>query len=72
MGLTEQNRYLLRDEQGELTERGRQIIAHTPMARFGKPEDLIGAVRWLLSTDADFVTGVVIPIDGRFSAFSGV
>lgn len=70
--LTEQNRYLLRDEQGELTERGRQIIAHTPMARFGKPEDLIGAVRWLLSTDADFVTGVVIPIDGGFSAFSGV
>ena len=70
--LTEQNRYLLVDEQGHLTERGEQIIAHTPMGRFGKPEDLIGAVKWLLSPQAEFVTGVVIPIDGGFSAFSGV
>ncbi|HAF70566.1 MAG: Short-chain dehydrogenase/reductase SDR [Acetothermia bacterium 64_32] len=70
--LTEQNRYLLVDEKGELTERGKQIIAHTPMGRFGKPEDLIGAVKWLLSPGAEFVTGVVIPIDGGFSAFSGV
>lgn len=70
--LTEQNRYLLVDEQGGLTERGKAIIAHTPMGRFGTPEDLIGAVRWLLSSDASFVTGVVIPIDGGFSAFSGV
>ncbi len=70
--LTEQNRYLLVDERGELTERGKQIIAHTPMQRFGEPEDLLGAVRWLLSPAARFVTGVVIPIDGGFSAFSGV
>jgi len=70
--LTEQNRYLLMDQNGELTERGKQIIAHTPMGRFGKPEDLIGAVKWLLSPGAEFVTGVVIPIDGGFSAYSGV
>ena len=70
--LTEQNRYLLLDERGGLTERGEQIISHTPMGRFGKPEDLIGAVKWLLSSMADFVTGVVIPIDGGFSAFSGI
>ena len=70
--LTEQNRFLLLDERGELTPRGKQIIDHTPMGRFGSPEDLIGAVRWLLSPSASFVTGVVIPIDGGFSAYSGV
>ncbi|MCD5407876.1 SDR family oxidoreductase [Candidatus Bipolaricaulota bacterium] len=70
--LTEQNRFLLQDERGELTPRGKQIIAHTPMGRFGAPEDLLGAVRWLLSPAASFVTGVVIPIDGGFSAYSGV
>jgi len=70
--LTEQNRYLLLDEKGELTERGKQIIAHTPMKRFGEPQDLLGAVRWLLSSNAAFVTGVVIPIDGGFSAYAGV
>jgi len=70
--LTEQNRYLLLDEQGELTPRGKQIIDHTPMGRFGSPEDLLGVVRWLLSASASFVTGVVIPIDGGFSAYSGV
>jgi len=70
--LTEQNRYLLVNKRGELTERGKRIISHTPMGRFGKPEDLIGAVKWLLSADASFVTGVVIPVDGGFSAFSGV
>lgn len=70
--LTEQNRYLLLDEKGELTERGRKIIAHTPMGRFGEPEDLLGAVRWLLSPGAAFVTGVVLPIDGGFSAYAGV
>lgn len=70
--LTEQNRYLLLNERGELTPRGKQILAHTPMGRFGDPEDLIGAVRWLLSPQAAFVTGVVIPIDGGFSAYSGV
>ncbi len=71
--LTEQNRYLLTDKaSGELTERGRQILGHTPMGRFGQPEDLIGAVVWLLSPAADFVTGIVVPIDGGFSAFAGV
>ena len=71
--LTDQNRFLLTDEKtGELTARGRAIIAHTPMGRFGAPEDLLGAVLWLLSPASAFVTGVVLPIDGGFSAFSGV
>ncbi|MBC7221283.1 SDR family oxidoreductase [Candidatus Bipolaricaulota bacterium] len=70
--LTDQNRFLLFDDQNELTPRGKQILAHTPLGRFGEPEDLLGAVRWLLSPGAAFVTGVVIPIDGGFSAYSGV
>jgi len=71
--LTEQNRFLLSDEvTGELTPRGRTIIDHTPMARFGQPGDLIGTVLWLLSSGATFVHGVVVPVDGGFSAFSGV
>ncbi len=70
--LTEQNRYLLMDEQGELTDRGRTIINHTPMGRFGEPDDLVGAVKWLISPEARFVTGIVIPVDGGFSAYSGV
>ena len=71
--LTEQNRFLLTDEAtGELTARGQSIIDHTPMNRFGDPEDLLGAVMWLLSPASAFVTGTVIPIDGGFSAFSGV
>ena len=71
--LTEQNRFLLTDEKtGELTSRGKTIIDHTPMARFGRPDDLIGTVLWLLSDAAKFVTGTVIPVDGGFSAFSGV
>jgi len=71
--LTEQNRYLLIDsETGRLTPRGEQILAHTPMHRFGSPEDLVGAVLWLLSPMAQFVTGIVLPIDGGFSAYSGV
>jgi NAD(P)-dependent dehydrogenase (short-subunit alcohol dehydrogenase family) len=71
--LTEQNRFLLIDkESGELTLRGRTIIDHTPMGRFGDPEDLLGTVLWLLSPAASFVTGIVIPVDGGFSAFSGV
>jgi len=71
--LTEQNRFLVTDrETGELTERGRKIVAHTPMRRLGDPEDLVAAVTWLLSPGARFVTGAVIPIDGGFSAFSGV
>lgn len=71
--LTEQNRFLLTEkETGGLTLRGNKIIDHTPMGRFGKPEDLLGAVLWLLSPASAFVTGVVLPIDGGFSAFSGV
>jgi len=71
--LTEQNRFLLTDEKtGDLTPRGRTIIDHTPMGRFGDPDELIGVVRWLLSDAAKFVTGIVVPIDGGFSAFSGV
>jgi NAD(P)-dependent dehydrogenase (short-subunit alcohol dehydrogenase family) len=71
--LTEQNRFLLTSEKdGSLTERGRQIVAHTPMARFGAPEDLLGAAIWLLSPASAFVTGVVVPVDGGFSAYSGV
>lgn len=71
--LTEQNRFLLIDEKtGELTPRGRAIIDHTPMGHFGDPQDLIGAVLWLLSDGASFVHGAVIPIDGGFSAYSGV
>ncbi len=71
--LTDQNRFLLTDEEtGELTPRGQSIIDHTPMARFGDPEDLLGTVMWLLSPASAFVTGVVVPIDGGFSAFSGV
>jgi NAD(P)-dependent dehydrogenase (short-subunit alcohol dehydrogenase family) len=71
--LTEQNRYLLTDPKtGELTTRGQSILAHTPMQRFGKPEDLLGVVLWLLSPASAFVTGIVVPIDGGFSAYSGV
>jgi NAD(P)-dependent dehydrogenase (short-subunit alcohol dehydrogenase family) len=71
--LTEQNRFLLTDkESGELTDRGRKIQDHTPMRRFGVPEDLVGTVLWLLSPASAFVTGVVVPVDGGFSAFSGV
>jgi NAD(P)-dependent dehydrogenase (short-subunit alcohol dehydrogenase family) len=71
--LTDQNRFLLtQEENGELTPRGHSIIAHTPMNRFGEPEDLTGTVLWLLSPASAFVTGIVVPIDGGFSAFSGV
>jgi NAD(P)-dependent dehydrogenase (short-subunit alcohol dehydrogenase family) len=70
--LTDQNRTLLTDEKGALTERGKIIISHTPMERFGTPEDLVGTLYWLCGEGSRFVTGVVIPIDGGFSAFSGV
>jgi NAD(P)-dependent dehydrogenase (short-subunit alcohol dehydrogenase family) len=68
----EQNRRLLLNEDGTLTARGKSILDHTPMNRFGAPEDLLGATMWLISPAAAFVTGIVIPIDGGFSAFSGV
>lgn len=71
--LTRQNRFLLIDEEtGQLTPRGKTILDHTPMARFGEPADLLGTVLWLLSPASAFVTGVVVPVDGGFSAFSGV
>ena len=71
--LTHQNRFLLTDEEtGKLTPRGGSILDHTPMGRFGDPEDLISTVVWLLSPGAAFVHGVVVPVDGGFSAFSGV
>ncbi len=71
--LTEQNRFLLIDEKsGELTPRGKTIIEHTPARRFGNPEDLVGTIIWLVSPSAQFVQGTVIPVDGGFSAFSGV
>ncbi len=71
--LTKQNRFLLMDaESDELTPRGKTIIDHTPMGRFGDPDDLLGAMFWLLSPASQFVTGIVVPVDGGFSAFSGV
>ncbi|MDI9499491.1 MAG: SDR family oxidoreductase [Clostridiaceae bacterium] len=71
--LTEQNRFLLTDpETGEFTQRGRTIVEHTPMGRLGRPEDLIGTLIWLCSDASGFVTGIVVPVDGGFSAFSGV
>jgi len=71
--LTEQNRFLLTDKAtGNLTARGQKILNATPMARFGSPEDLLGATLWLLSEASKFVTGIVVPVDGGFSAYSGV
>ncbi len=71
--VTEQNRNLLIDAKtGEPTERGRSIIAHTPMGRFGDPDDLLGSTLWLMSPASAFVTGIVVPVDGGFSAFGGV
>jgi NAD(P)-dependent dehydrogenase (short-subunit alcohol dehydrogenase family) len=71
--LTTQNKFLLQDpETGNWTPRGQQILDHTPMGHFGDPEDLIGVIFWLLSPSARFVHGTVIPIDGGFSAYSGV
>jgi NAD(P)-dependent dehydrogenase (short-subunit alcohol dehydrogenase family) len=71
--LTEQNRFLLTEkENAALTDRGKKIIEHTPLGRFGHAEDLLGAVLWLLSPMSKFVTGVVLPIDGGFSAYTGI
>ncbi len=71
--LTDQNRTLLTQADGSLTARGNTIMSHTPQAQFGKPEDLLGILLWLLCDEASgFVTGTVIPVDGGFSAFSGV
>ena len=71
--LTNQNRALLTNPDGSLTARGNTILTHTPMGKFGSPEDLIGAMLFLLDDEAaGFVNGVVLPIDGGFAAFSGV
>lgn len=71
--LGQQNRYLLIDkETGNLTDRGQQIIDHTPMNRFGEPQDLVGTVLWLVSDASRFVTGIVVPVDGGFMAYKGV
>ncbi|WP_298500362.1 SDR family oxidoreductase [uncultured Algibacter sp.] len=70
--LTDQNRSLLTENDGSLTPRGNQIIDQTPMGKFGEPEDLVGTTLWLCGEGASFVTGVVVPIDGGFSAYSGV
>lgn len=71
--LTEQNRNLLLKEDGSLTERSGKIISHTPMRRFGEPEDLLGTLLWLVDDETSgFVTGTVVPVDGGFMAYSGV
>jgi NAD(P)-dependent dehydrogenase (short-subunit alcohol dehydrogenase family) len=71
--LTKQNKFLLTDKKtGELTDRGHRIIQNTPMGKFGEPEDLQGTVLYLLSDLSTFVTGVTIPVDGGFNAYSGV
>ena len=70
--LGEQNRAMLVNEDGSLTERGSDIVGHTPAGRFGEPEELVGTLIWLCSPAARFVTGVVVPVDGGFSAFAGV
>lgn len=68
----EQNRDLLLNEDGSLTQRGRTIVEHTPAGRFGEPEELVGTLVWLCGPGATFVNGVVVPVDGGFSAFGGV
>ena len=70
--LTDQNRALLTNEDGSLTERGKTIINVTPFKRFGEPDELVGTILWLASDASKFVTGTVVPIDGGFSSFSGV
>lgn len=70
--IAEQNRRLLVQPDGEYTERGQRILSNTPMARFGEPDDLIGALLWLVSDSSRFVTGTVVNVDGGFNAYSGV
>lgn len=70
--LTDQNRTLLTETDGSLTQRGQQIINQTPMGRYGEPDDLVSTTLYLCDDASSFVTGVVIPIDGGFSAYSGV
>jgi NAD(P)-dependent dehydrogenase (short-subunit alcohol dehydrogenase family) len=71
--ITEQNRFLMLEKDGKtLTPRGNKVIAKTPMRKFGTPEDLHGATRFLISDDASFITGVTLPVDGGFVSYSGV
>jgi NAD(P)-dependent dehydrogenase (short-subunit alcohol dehydrogenase family) len=70
--LTEQNHYLMLDAEEKLTPRGQTIVNHTPMGRLGEPDDLVGTLLWLVSPASSFVTGIVVPVDGGFSASSGV
>jgi NAD(P)-dependent dehydrogenase (short-subunit alcohol dehydrogenase family) len=70
--LTDQNHYLMVDTDGKMTPRGQTIIDHTPMGRLGEPDDLVGTLLWLVSPASSFVTGIVVPVDGGFSAYSGV
>lgn len=70
--LGEQNRVLLVEEDGSLTPRGRTIVGHTPAGRFGEPEELVSTLIWLCGPGASFVNGIVVPVDGGFSAYSGV
>ena len=71
--LTDQNRFLLIDKDTNgLTPRGQSVLDHTPMRRFGIPDDLVGTVLWLLSPASSFITGIVVPVDGGFSAYSGI
>ncbi len=70
--IADQNRTLLLNEDGSLTARGQTIINNTPMKRFGRPEELVSTILWLCDDHSSFITGIVVPIDGGFSAFSGV
>jgi NAD(P)-dependent dehydrogenase (short-subunit alcohol dehydrogenase family) len=71
--LTNQNRFLLVDEQsGNPTPRGQKIIANTPVGKYGQPEDIQGAVLFLLSGMSSFITGIILPVDGGYSAYGGV
>lgn len=70
--IAEQNRRLLTNEDGSLTARGQTIVGETPIKRFGKPEELVSTLIWLSSDASSFITGIIVPVDGGFSAFSGV
>ena len=70
--LTDQNHYLMVDTDGKMTPRGQTIVNHTPIGRLGEPDDLVGTLLWLVSPASSFVTGIVVPVDGGFSAYSGV
>ena len=70
--ITEQNRNLLTTPDGGLTDRGKSIVNATPFGRFGEPEELCSTLIWLCSDASRFVSGVIVPVDGAFSSFSGV